>query len=164
MSLEEFSGQYLFTPLGIEDFSWANCMNSSDFVFASGGLYLRPRDMAKYGQIYMQNGIWNEQQIVPSEWITLSLNESVHFSNMRGGPNLYHYGYGYQWFLGKYMPENIQAYCAQGWGGQFIVVIPEKDLVAVTTAGNYEANDPFEVSPFDVYNYIIYNHILSAIN
>lgn len=158
--LTEFAQQYLFGPLGIEEFEWFRCQTATDVTFASGGLYIRPRDMAKLGQLYLQDGLWNGQQLVSANWIQASTTESISLPSSMVEP--YHsYGYGYQWWLERYNSGALDAYSGRGWGGQYIVVLPGVDLVVVFTAG------AFDISAFSVpmiYYDIIQDYILPSLN
>ncbi|MHA1945665.1 MAG: serine hydrolase [Candidatus Hodarchaeales archaeon] len=112
----DFAMKYLFEPLGIEknDVIWMT--DSQGRAFGGFGLFLTPRNMAKLGQLYLNKGSWNGEQIVPNEWIVASTDD-IEKNN-----------YGYQWWV---YPE---AYSAQGFLGQFISVVPKKDLVVVGTS------------------------------
>lgn len=159
MLVTEFARQYLFEPLGITDFEWLRCDGNSQVTFASGGLYLRPRAMAKIGQMYLQEGTWNGNRVVSSNWVKESVMESIPLpTSMR---DKYHaYGYGYQWWLGKYSPGDIEAFSARGWGNQYIVVLPSLDMVVVFAGGAFNENI-FEL-PFIYYN-IIQDYIIPSV-
>jgi CubicO group peptidase (beta-lactamase class C family) len=157
--LTEFARQYLFGPLGIADFDWLRCSVATQVTFASGGLYLRPRAMAKIGQLYLQEGMWNGNRIVSAQWVRESAKQAIPLpASML---DKYHaYGYGYQWWLGKYSSGTITAYSARGWGNQYIVVLPGVDMVVVFTGGAYDENI-FEL-PIIYYD-VIQDHILPAV-
>ena len=105
-----------------------------------GSLYLRSRDMLKFGILYLNEGIWQDQQLISKNWIDKSISE---FGNNRkikipiedSGKN----SYGYQWWMSrlKHNGEDILMYRANGWGGQVIMVFPERDMVVVITSGNF---------------------------
>ena len=126
----EFAEKYLFDPLGISEFSWQQGPNG--MVYTSGGdrgLWLRPRDMAKIGLLFINKGNWKGQQIVSSEWIYESTKSHV---------NAFFAGseYGYQWWRGEKAIGNriIGVFYAAGRGGQYIFICPSLDLVAVFTS------------------------------
>ncbi|MHA2109242.1 MAG: serine hydrolase domain-containing protein [Candidatus Hodarchaeales archaeon] len=119
-----FAKQYLFNPLNITDYHWWN--DSQGIAVGSHGLWLHPLDMAKIGYLCLNNGIWNDTQVVPESWIQESINPS---------PNN---GYGYQWVI----DTKFNFYKASGLGSQFIVVRPEKSLVVVMTTSNYNTEVP----------------------
>lgn len=157
--LAEFAREHLFEPLGIADFDWLRCSIANHVTFASGGLYLRPRDMAKIGQLYLGEGVWNGERILSAEWVRQSTAQSIALHSTMLGP--YHaYGYGYQWWLGRYSGDTIDAYSARGWGNQYIVVLPGMEMVVVFTGGAYE------ISALDspvMYYDVIQDDILSAV-
>ncbi len=125
----EFADEALFGPLGIEDHRW--WVTPDSIAITGWGLQLRSRDLARFGLLYLQRGVWDGERILSETWIDESLEAATRFNN--GG------GYGYQWWLGS-PPQGSDRIVAsaQGWGGQFVVVIPSLDVVVVTTQGNYD--------------------------
>ena len=91
--------------------------------------------MAKIGYLYLNKGQWRGQQVVPQNWISASVE--THVEVKKG------LGYGYQWWIDsfKIQDNEIEIYKASGTGGQRIYVVPDLDLVAVITAGNYDNRD-----------------------
>jgi CubicO group peptidase (beta-lactamase class C family) len=132
--LDLFSGDYLFSRIGVTDFQWQ--MVTSNMVFASGDLRLRPRDMAKFGLLFLNGGSWNGTQVILPEWVELSTRQHV---DLDAGPaDMGEDGYGYHWWRwDSICGVDYPAYMAQGWGGQWIVVSPQMNTVVVSTAGNY---------------------------
>jgi CubicO group peptidase (beta-lactamase class C family) len=127
MDIEDYAVRYLFTPVGIDHFFWKR--SPSGLVDAEGGLYLRPRDVAKLWQLFLQGGKWNGGQIVSPEWIKDSVTP-----HMTVGPNA---KYGLKWWLIPYGKDNKSfAWSGNGFGGQRPFVLPEYDVVAVYTAWN----------------------------
>jgi CubicO group peptidase (beta-lactamase class C family) len=125
LTTNSFAEQYLFGPLGITDYYW---YSYPDGTFqAGGGLWLRPRDMAKFGLLYLNGGRWGDEQVVSEGWV----NESV----QQHAPLM---DYGYQWWLSYHGHggQLIEGYSARGRGGQYIYVLPELDLVVVFTGWN----------------------------
>jgi CubicO group peptidase (beta-lactamase class C family) len=129
MSTLDFASEYLFGPLGIADVGWPS--DPQGITHGWSDLHLTPCDMAKIGYLYLNNGSWHGQQIVPTEWVTAATKAHVDFGNNRGyyGSQENNHGYGYQWWI---MPEY---YSAVGHGGQYIIVSPDRDLVVVLTGG-----------------------------
>ncbi|WP_459204396.1 serine hydrolase domain-containing protein (plasmid) [Ralstonia pseudosolanacearum] len=129
MSLPEFARQALFEPLGITNWEWVADYRGRPLAFA--GLRLRPRDLARIGQMVLQHGQWQGRQIVPAEWIAESTRPRIDT-----GQGLQ---YGYQWWLGKVEAAGAQ----QAWiggignGGQRLWIVPGLDMVVVATAGDY---------------------------
>lgn len=119
-STESFAEEFLFTPLGIRDWKWEQGFNDN-LTNTGWGLHLLPQDMLRIGRLFLDNGRWKERQVVSKEWIEES---TQNYGNR----------YGYQWW--HYGPDST--YSARGWGGQFIFVNTERNLVLVTTAGNFQ--------------------------
>jgi CubicO group peptidase (beta-lactamase class C family) len=125
MRADRFAEEYLLGPLGITDYEWEHLHNG--MTDTDGGLHLRPRDMAKLGQLYLNGGIWNGARIVSEEWVRASVRE--HIIN-EGSPN-----YGFQWWAGdfQYAAGSVFTFFASGHGGQKIFVLPDFDMVVVLT-------------------------------
>jgi CubicO group peptidase (beta-lactamase class C family) len=130
--LDHFAEDYLFDPLGIEDYGWPLVWGHEDWIWASGDLRVRPRDMAKLGQLFLDSGIWTGEEVVSAEWVDLSGQPFHHWEpDTRGRA-----GYGLGWWV--MAPEfGSGAYTASGWGDQTILVLPEYDVVVVNTGGSY---------------------------
>lgn len=128
-AVRAFAEEHLFGPLGITSYRWADCFGAPDVNFASGGLYLRPRDMAKIGQLMLQDGVWNGSRVLSSDWVQRSVEVAI---PLYDGST---YGYGYQWRLRR--PGGVAGFYAAGWGSQYIAVFPELNIVFVQTGGRY---------------------------
>jgi CubicO group peptidase (beta-lactamase class C family) len=136
---EELEDQ-LAKPLGFQDWNIENQRksgNKSKSQYKAYHMYLSTRDMAKIGQLMLNNGEWNGQQLISKEWIEKTTTTVTPFETMverygSADPNGIHMSYGYMWWLldnyqGK--KEYKGAYSAIGYGGQYITVFPELDLV-----------------------------------
>ncbi|MGY5871253.1 MAG: serine hydrolase [Candidatus Thorarchaeota archaeon] len=136
-----FADQYLFDPLGIARRAWST--DPQGINFGASSLALIPRAMAKFGLLYLNNGTWENQQIVSADWV----NRSSH------GPATYYtqISYGYQWWI----DDDDGWYSARGYNGQFIYVIPEHDIVVVFSSDNEDG--PYE------YDWLVSNGVLGAI-
>ncbi len=150
-SVPSFAEQHLFRPLGITLYRWAGSRGAPDVSFTPGGLYLRPRDMAKIGQLMLQGGMWNGRRVLSSDWVRRSVTQAIAVED--GGDA---HGYGYQWKLGRF--GGFDAFYASGWGEQFIVVLPELNLVFVQTSGRY-GGEPIPIW----YDTILEEHVIPAI-
>jgi CubicO group peptidase (beta-lactamase class C family) len=119
MTALEFAEEHLFGPLGISKATWSSDPQGRNY----GAAYLRmmPRDMAKFGYLYLNEGRWDGEQIVPAAWVEAST------TNHSPTPGMY---YGYQWWV---MPW-AGYYSAIGARGQYIIVLPELDMVVVFTS------------------------------
>ncbi len=131
VSFPEFSRRELFAPLGIERFEWQRAEGGR--TDTGGHLYLRPRDLAKIGQLMLDKGRWRGQQIVSEDWV----EESTEGRHPLGGSN-----YGYLWWSNTFNGEGVlvETFYARGNGGQYVFVFPSLDMVAVFTGGFY--NEP----------------------
>src|SRR5208283_1799261 len=117
-------------PLGIENPEWASSPEGKSL--GGYGLKLCTEDMAKFGQLYLQKGKWNGKQLVPKKWVAQATRKQVpneHESHAQIGLD-WQQGYGFQFWCCTH-----DAFRADGAGGQFIVVIPDQDMVVVMTAG-----------------------------
>ncbi|MFX0108057.1 MAG: serine hydrolase domain-containing protein, partial [Candidatus Hodarchaeota archaeon] len=141
-----YAFENLFNPLGISSVLWSR--DSDGYYYAGGGISMAPLDMAKFGYLYLRNGLWDGTQIISSDYVNAS--GSTHVKQF--GDNEY-YGYGYQWWTYPF----AQVYHASGFRGQHIFVAPEYDLVAVITS-SYPAYEP---SPSES---MFYEYILTAVD
>ena len=126
--LDEFARETVFEPLGITKVEWIRVRGETD---AGGGLRLRPRDMAKIGQLVLAGGRWNDRQIVSRAWIETSTAPKLKATDNQS--------YGYLWWLGG---RQVQWIGALGRGGQSIRIVPALDLVVAVTAGYYQDYSP----------------------
>lgn len=106
-------------------------LTPQDDAYMAGGIQLRPRDMLKLGQLYLDGGVWQGKRLVDAKWIADSVARRSTF-----GAN---HDYGYAWHLHSFRVQNrdYRAYAAEGNGGQFVIVVPELELVVAITAGSY---------------------------
>jgi len=136
--LDAFAKETLFDPLRIEDWDWDY---DAGFNPAAGtGLRLRPRDLAKIGQLVLQHGVWNGRQVVSSAWIEEAMiprttGKSLMLKLVPEGIS----SYGFLWWLGRLPVDHPEhdLIVANGYGGQRLFILPDLDLVVVTTAGDY---------------------------
>ena len=145
-STDAFAARRLFAPLGITAFEWSRYKDGT--VQTGGGLSLRPRDMAKIGQLYLDGGTWSGQRVVCQEWVGMATAQQVEGVD-----------YGYQWWLTRFDVSGTseRSFYASGRGGQFIFVLPELSLVAVFTGGN---TDERYLQPFGMMK----RHVLPAVH
>ena len=129
-TLYEFGKDYLFDPLDMDS---VECSTDAQGISDGGnGFAMNVYDMAKLGQLYLNNGNWNGEQIISEQWIKDST--SVQFERNSGSAN-----YGYQWWVRTFGDNNYPAYFAQGHYGQYIFVVPDLELVVVLTS-HYEGS------------------------
>jgi CubicO group peptidase (beta-lactamase class C family) len=147
MNIDEFSGKYLFGPLGIDPYYWSQYKNG--VVDAAGSLKITPRDMVKIGVTFLNKGGWNGKQIISEKWVDKSATSYPGNSWLNNWDD--HWGmrgYSYSWWTHVFTKsaKRVDMFYAAGWGGQYIMVIPELNTVAVFTGGNYLSyRPPFEI-------------------
>ena len=127
--LDSYAQRKLFSPIGIDGAWWTQTI--ADGPLSAGGMYMRPRDMIRIGQLVLQNGRWSGLQVVPESWIARSSSSRT----VQGD-----YPYSSYWHLNR--PDHrhfgdADALLALGQGGQVIAVIPSLDAVVVTTSENW---------------------------
>jgi len=139
LTYADFLQTYLLGPLRITDVTWT--ITPTGLPDLGGGLYLHARDMVKFGQLYMDDGRWNEQQIVSSEWVAASIQTYTELTwTDPSSRNWQVDGYGYQWWTGhfEHNGQDLDAYAARGWGQQTVMVIPDLQLVITVNSNDYE--------------------------
>ncbi len=127
--LPEYFDRTIARPLGIERYHW-NLMESGE-AYTAGGASFLPRDLLKIGQLFLNGGRWHGRQVVSRGWVARSTGHRI--TTPDGGSD----GYGWHRYTIRVGNRSYQEFEASGNGGQFLIVIPELDLVAVITAGNY---------------------------
>lgn len=128
-SLESYADTALFSKLGITDYHWQ--MTPTGLPMTGGGLGLRSRDLLKIGQLYLNGGTWNSNQIISKEFIKKSTEPHTEVG-------MFDYEYGYLWWLSEFGQEQKEkAYFMSGSGGNKIAVFPELELVVVLTSTFY---------------------------
>jgi len=136
----DFAEEFLFNPIGIDHYTWWRPFASGQYG-CGGGLNLKPRDMARFGYLYLNEGNWNGTQVVSSEWV----NVSTQMYYDTGG----WYHYGYTWWG---VPDNT-FYEATGHYEQKIFVLPEEDIVVVFTGDI--ADEDWHPTDYFVMEYVI---------
>lgn len=138
MYIDEFSTRYLFEPLGIDASNWT-VRYTNGVIEAAGSLEIKPRAMVKIGVTFLNDGVWNGEQIVSEEWVEKS---ATPYADNKGidipGTDKRNVGYSYSWWTKEY-PES-DMFSAGGWGGQDIFVFPRLNAVVVTTGGTYASS------------------------
>ena len=128
--VDELARAWLFAPLGITDIEWVR--DAEGNPYAEGSLRLRPRDLAKVGQLVLQHGVWNDAQVVPAAWVEAATTPQVDVS----GFGIF---YGYYFWLGRSLIDKraVEWVAAVGLGGQRLFIVSALDLVVVVNAGLY---------------------------
>jgi len=139
MTARDFAQENLFGPLGISSDDWDWLTTSYGYNKGGWAIYLTPRDMAKFGYLYLKHGEWDGNQIISSDWVRESTRRQIKLGDSQVE------GYGYLWWV-----TNLQghpAYYAAGHGGQYIYVLPTLDLVVVVTqqTDSHLSGDPSQL-------------------
>ena len=135
----------LFQPLGIKSPKWDQ---SPDGISIGGfGLYLCTEDIAKFGQLYLQKGMWNGKQLIPEDWIAQATTKQV--ANGSNSTSDWNQGYGYQFWRCRH-----DAYRGDGKDGQFCIVMPKQSTVVVMTANTMDMQSELN---------LVWEHLLPAI-
>lgn len=161
-SLEAYAGQRLFPALGINDWNWP--ADANGVTLGGVGLELTPRDMAKLGFLYLNRGVWDGRELLRPEWVRLSIAPQDHGVHAGDGRTLPIEWYGMQWWTWK--PELFggqRAIAAQGYGGQHVVLLPDLDMIVVTTAEPAVAPDVAEAQGSQIYDLVKYD-VLPAVS
>lgn len=122
MPINEYAAEKLFVPLGIEPPPWQ--LDSNGVPFGGKGLAIRPRDMARIGQLVLDKGVWEGKQLVSAEYLNIATQNQV--------ADIHDEAYGYLFWIDEESKQ--RRVNAVGYGGQYITIIPEYDLVVVITS------------------------------
>jgi CubicO group peptidase (beta-lactamase class C family) len=147
LDADQFAELFLFKPLGITHYEWHK--QHDGLPHAGGGLSFLPQDMAKFGYLFLNNGIWQGNRIISENWVTESLKEQIiihHvYTDTLGIEQHKTQGYGYMWWHDEHKIKNetiIKSVSTKGNGGQFIYLFPTFEMVVVFTGSNYNTPDP----------------------
>lgn len=149
--IDTLAKEELFAPLGIRDFEWMPYQPDGEPATASG-LRLRPRDLARIGQMVLDRGRWQGKQIVSERWIAASIAPQINGQSP--------FFYGYQWWLGRSLLDQQQIDWAAGLGlgGQRVYMVPALDAVVVVTTGLYNSGLQGAIGPI-----VLNQHVLPAV-
>jgi len=135
-SAQDYLQTHLLAPLQIDKFDYWSLEGQ---LHTGSALYLTTRAMVKFGQLYLDGGEWNGTRIISQQWVDQSTQQRV---TLNSG------GYGYQWWFSDFTAGNqtYHSFYGNGFGGQFIFVFPELDLVVVLTGHAYEDGQGAELN------------------
>lgn len=152
--LADFANANLFYPMQITDAEWGR--SPTGLPVGGSGLFLRPRDLAKFGQLYLDNGEWQGQQLISADWIADTVVPRVDISAWA----TFSEAYGYQWWLDDlaYKGQPLETWVTSGYGGQYLFIVPSLDLVVAFTGHNYEGGPGIG----NLYTMMV-DHIMAAI-
>ncbi len=144
ISIDTFAQKHLFTPLGIQSVNWGHT-SKKEIIPAGKRLYMTPRDMAKIGQLMLNKGQWNGKKVVSAKWVEESTTPATKITGM---------DYGYFWWEIPFEinGKKIISKTATGNGGQYIMIFPTLNMVAVFTGGAY--NSQRDKLPFSIMQHV----------
>ena len=125
-TIDRYAQEHLFGPLGVREFHWK--FEPGGIPDTEGGLYLEALDLARIGQLYLDDGMWQGRRILPEGWARRSVARHVENVNAQG------WGYGYQWW--RLDRDGTEIWAGLGFGGQFLLVLPAQRVVAVANSWN----------------------------
>lgn len=145
-NLVDYLEPRLFEPLGIRNYHWQQ--SPQGITVGGWGLRLKTEDIARFGQLYLQQGLWNGERILSKEWVEAAISRQT--SNGSDPNSDWEQGYGYLFWRGRH-----RTYRSDGAFGQFCIVLPEQDAVLAITGGvsNHKVQDVLE---------LVWNHLLPA--
>lgn len=124
--IDKWAEEKLFGPLGITDYYWKKTPRGE--IDTEGGLYLSSHDLAKIGWLMLNDGDWQGKQVVSKEWVAESIAPSVQFNGQ--------VGYGFQWWVPEHKEGRTSIFAGNGYGGQFVMVVPGKSLLVIFNGWN----------------------------
>ena len=125
--IDAWAEERLFGPIGIDEYYWK--ITPLGEVDTEGGLYLSAHDLARIGYLMLREGEWDGQRIVSREWVRASTSPVI--PDVYPGNDRTDSGYGYQWWVPVHEDGETRIFAGNGYGGQFVHVVPEYDLVSV---------------------------------
>lgn len=131
MSEMQYGRQFLFGPAGMDSVEWGT--DPQGVTDGGNGIRMTARDAARFGQIYLQGGVWQGEQLIPAEWVEQSTTVQNTGPGGRTGQ------YGYQWWIRPFGAGEYDTYYAFGAWGQYVLVVPELSLITVI-ASHYPSN------------------------
>ena len=138
-TVDRFADEHLFGPLGVSNYNFPQ--HFTGITICHGDIYITPRDMAKFGSLYLHQGVWQGERILSREWVERSVERLVSVRQFHLG---WAVDYGYLWWMNDYNTagKTYSTFKALGWGGQEIWVVPDSRLVVVFTGANYTVAPP----------------------
>jgi len=130
MTVAEYAERHLFGPIGIVDYHWK--LTPKGLPDTEGGLYLEGEDLARFGYLVLNDGVWDGTRVIPEGWVAASTARRVENFDRSGR------AYGYQWWRVDRGGQDVWA--GLGYGGQFLVILPEREVVGVVNSWNLFGN------------------------
>jgi CubicO group peptidase (beta-lactamase class C family) len=124
--ISDYAEAHVFSPLGIDDYHWKRTPRG--YPDTEGGLYLEAEDVARIGLLYLRDGSWRGQRLLPEGWVEEATARQAETGNAQG------WGYGYQWW--RLDTQGVEVWAGLGFGEQYILVLPAYDLIGVVNSWN----------------------------
>jgi len=137
MTIDAYAEQHLFGPLGITDYYWKR--EPAGLPDTEGGLYLEAEQLAKIGYLYLRDGVWEGERLLPEGWVAAATARQVDRVGIQD------WGYGYQWW--RLDRGETIVWAGLGFGGQYLLVLPQHDLIGVVNSWNVFGGDFQNVLP-----------------
>jgi len=154
----DFATDQLFSAMGIDVDSWEQ--DPQGYYFGGNSMYFIMQEIAVLGYLYLNNGKLNGIQIIPPSWIELTLSPSTDFTHPNAWGELRDYNYAYLWWLGRINQHEM--YMGYGYGGQFLIVFPDIEMIVVSTANPEVDPDTATIQEWAIFD-IISSYVLPAI-
>jgi len=156
LSTSNLAKTYLFKPLGINVLSWPQ--DPQGYYFGAGRMVFYPRDLARFGYLYENGGSVDGHMIIPASWVSLSTQ--AHVLQIDAWGDFTNVGYGYYWWTAQWNSASV--FLAVGFGGQFILCLPSRNLVVVITSNQNCTTAQANQRHLDILN-IVSKRVLSAV-
>lgn len=154
----KYGKEFLFDPMGIDVDEWKR--DPQGIYFGGNEMYFTPQEVALFGSLYLKHGMLNGKQIVSAAWVDSSLSPSTNNTHPNEWGALKNYNYAHLWWLGQINEKDM--FMGYGYGGQFLVVFPELDLIVVSTANYFVDPEVSTIQEWAIFD-IISKYILPSI-
>jgi CubicO group peptidase (beta-lactamase class C family) len=155
----DFAKEVLFDPLKIDIDFWEQ--DPQGYYFGGNSMYFTPQEVAVLGYLYLNYGRLNGLQIIPSDWVELTLSSSTNFAHPNEWGAFKNYNYAYLWWLGQI--NEYPMFMGYGFGGQFVIVFPGLNLIVVSTAAFQVDADTSTIQEWAIFD-IIATYILRSLD
>jgi CubicO group peptidase (beta-lactamase class C family) len=149
--LTEFAEERLFSPLGITDYRWPRDPEGNPLGY--GALEVRPRDLVALGRLFLSGGVADGDRVLDADYVERATRAATAGGPPEGA------AYGYLWWISDF--EGMQMFFAAGYGGQYVVVVPDVDVVAVTTT-DVNVFIPSAVSPMKLLTQVVLPNVVAG--
>jgi len=156
--IPDFFYENLARPLQMRNY-YLNLMPTGE-AYGAGGMQIRPRDELKLGQLYLSGGLWNGHRVISAQWVKESLSVRSHFQPRMASDTDHAYGYAWHSRPHEFAGHTIRDFYAAGNGGQYIIVLPDLDMVVVMNGGDYSESKKF--FPFE--SDLLQRYIIAAVD